>query len=214
MLLAIVEALFCVGGWREEGEESMAKKNDGVPETPHPFWLSRIVELRTCLPSELVDHPLQHKIHDPYQEAVLRGHLNSVGITNAIRMYTSPATGLATTLDGHLRRRLGETPWPTLVLDITDEEAAQILVLEDEMPGMAEKEKAALARLLETVRSEDAAVQQMLSALAEREGIVPSLAGNVGGEDKEPPEEFPVYDEDIPVEHTCPKCGYEWSGKA
>lgn len=26
-------------------------------------------------------------------------------------------------------------------------------------------------------------------------------------------EEFPAYDETIPTEHTCPKCGYRWSGK-
>lgn len=27
-----------------------------------------------------------------------------------------------------------------------------------------------------------------------------------------PPEEFPAYDEDLPTEHRCPACGYEWSG--
>src|SRR5690606_7237629 len=29
-----------------------------------------------------------------------------------------------------------------------------------------------------------------------------------------PPEEFPEFGEDIETEHRCPKCGYEWSGKA
>ncbi|MGW2213257.1 hypothetical protein, partial [Streptomyces sp. NPDC001781] len=29
-----------------------------------------------------------------------------------------------------------------------------------------------------------------------------------------PPAEFPSYDEDIPTEHRCPKCGYTWSGKS
>lgn len=29
-----------------------------------------------------------------------------------------------------------------------------------------------------------------------------------------PPEDFDEYDEDIDTEHRCPKCGYEWSGKA
>lgn len=28
-----------------------------------------------------------------------------------------------------------------------------------------------------------------------------------------PPEAFTAYDEGIEVEHRCPKCGYEWSGK-
>ena len=28
------------------------------------------------------------------------------------------------------------------------------------------------------------------------------------------PDEFGAYDEDIDIEHRCPKCGYSWSGKA
>ena len=28
------------------------------------------------------------------------------------------------------------------------------------------------------------------------------------------PEQFPEFDESIPTEHTCPKCGYKWSGGA
>jgi hypothetical protein len=28
----------------------------------------------------------------------------------------------------------------------------------------------------------------------------------------EAPEDFKEYDEDIPTEHVCPKCGYRWSG--
>lgn len=30
--------------------------------------------------------------------------------------------------------------------------------------------------------------------------------------DREPPEDFPEYDESIPTAHTCPACGYQWSG--
>lgn len=31
--------------------------------------------------------------------------------------------------------------------------------------------------------------------------------------DAVPPDDFPEYDEDIATEHTCPSCGYAWSGK-
>ena len=34
------------------------------------------------------------------------------------------------------------------------------------------------------------------------------------GSDEEPPESFREYDETIPTEHQCPKCGYTWSGAA
>jgi hypothetical protein len=29
-----------------------------------------------------------------------------------------------------------------------------------------------------------------------------------------PPDAFPEVDEDLPTEHRCPQCGYEWSGKS
>jgi hypothetical protein len=30
----------------------------------------------------------------------------------------------------------------------------------------------------------------------------------------QPPDEFPEYDENIPVDHQCPRCGYIWSGSS
>lgn len=30
--------------------------------------------------------------------------------------------------------------------------------------------------------------------------------------ESESPDDFKEYDEDIDIEHTCPKCGYKWSG--
>jgi len=41
-----------------------------------------------------------------------------------------------------------------------------------------------------------------------------SSLGNGKKTDVEAPEEFKEYTEDIPTEHTCPKCGYAWSGGA
>ena len=35
-----------------------------------------------------------------------------------------------------------------------------------------------------------------------------------GSSDGKPPESFTEYDETIPTEHECPKCGYTWSGAA
>ena len=35
-----------------------------------------------------------------------------------------------------------------------------------------------------------------------------------GSSDAKPPEEFKEFDETIPTEHECPKCGYRWSGQA
>jgi hypothetical protein len=34
-----------------------------------------------------------------------------------------------------------------------------------------------------------------------------------GTSDGEPPESFKEFDENIPTDHQCPKCGYRWSGQ-
>lgn len=39
------------------------------------------------------------------------------------------------------------------------------------------------------------------------------LAHMLRKEGKDAPEEFSGYDEDLETQHTCPKCGYEWSGQ-
>lgn len=183
-------------------------KKAPTPSFPAIDWRDRIVELRRCLPSALADHSLQHKIHGDFQRSVMCGVLKEVGKADALRAYVSPSTGALTLLDGHLRKSLGETPWPTLILDVTDDEAAYILLTGDEVTGLAKKEQTALARLLEEVHSADASVQQMLRQLAEQVSLPVEEAPVV----LSPPEEFPAYDEDIEVEHTCPRCGYQFSG--
>lgn len=41
-----------------------------------------------------------------------------------------------------------------------------------------------------------------------------SLVTYLAGVAVSPPGQFPAVDEDIATEHSCPKCGYRWSGKA
>ena len=65
---------------------------------------------------------------------------------------------------------------------------------------------------------DDRALQAMLSEMA-GSTIDPAALGlkewsdpaEIGG--AIPPEEFRTYDDDIEVEHRCPSCGYEWSGR-
>jgi hypothetical protein len=49
-----------------------------------------------------------------------------------------------------------------------------------------------------------------LSTLLTNVGV--GAGQGAGGGDRQPPEDFPEYDEAIPVEHTCPACGYQFSG--
>jgi hypothetical protein len=138
-----------------------------------PSFRNRVKELRYVSPRELEDHPLQHKVHPDHQRSVMRGILEEIGIADVLLAYESPASGKLVAIDGHLRKSLGNTPWPTVILDLDDAEAAYMLAVGDEVTLLAQKDREALARLLHEVQSGDNAVQQMLTTLAEREGIVP-----------------------------------------
>jgi hypothetical protein len=177
---------------------------------PAPQWRNRVKELRYLSPQELVDHPLQWREHPDLQQSALRGVLEEVGIAGALLAYESPTTGQLTAIDGHLRKSLGEVIWPVLILDVTDEEAALLLSTHDPLAALAESNKDQLAALLHSVQSGDAAVQQLLSELAEREGLTPPMGRQ---KDVMPPTDFQEYDEDIPTDYCCPKCGYTWSGQ-
>ena len=50
-----------------------------------------------------------------------------------------------------------------------------------------------------------------LSAIGFDEGELENLSTS---ETEEAPEDFDEYDENIETAHTCPKCGYSWSGKS
>jgi len=145
-----------------------------------PAWRNRVQELRYLSPRELDDHPLQHKVHPDQQRSVMRGVLQEIGMADVLLAYVSPTTNRLTAIDGHLRKSLGDTPWPTVILDVDDAEAAYILAIGDELTSLAVKDQDALTRLLREVQSGDSAVQQLLSELAEREGIVPATGGSDG----------------------------------
>lgn len=109
-------------------------------------------------------------------------------------------------IDGHLRTETDPAGMiPTLVLDVDEVEAGKLLATFDPLAAMAEADGKKLDALLQDVEINNEAVQAMLAALAEEAGIVPP-------DQPDAPESFPVVDENIDVEHSCPKCGYQWSG--
>jgi hypothetical protein len=138
-----------------------------------PAWRNRVKELRYVRPAELADHPLQWRVHPETQAAALKGILGEIGIAGALLAYESPTTGL-TSIDGHLRKSLdADVPWPTLILDVDDAEAAMLLATHDPLAAMASSDTAQLTALLHSVQSGEAGVQALLSQLAEDAGIAP-----------------------------------------
>ena len=149
---------------------------------------------------DLMPEPRNWRRHPKSQSDALAGVLREIGYADALLARETP-DGLML-VDGHLRASLTpDTLVPVLVLDVTEAEAATILATLDPLAAMAQADKSALDALLRSVSTGEAAVQQMLSQLAQDAGIMP------------PQVEFKEYDESVAdeVEYiTCPECGHKW----
>ena len=135
----------------------------------------RIRELRRVLAGELRPNPRNWRVHPAAQQDALRGVLAEIGYASALLARELP-DGSLMLIDGHLRAET--TPdalVPVLVLDVDEAEADKILVTHDPLAGMATTSEEQLQALLADVTTENAAVREMLDALA------PSAPGSAGG---------------------------------
>lgn len=164
----------------------------------------RIKELRRVKASELRPNHKNWRMHPTAQRDALRGVLAEVGYANAL-LAREETDGELVLIDGHLRAETTpDAEVPVLVLDISEAEADKLLATLDPLAAMAEADSAKLGALIREIDTGSEALQAMLAGLARENGLYKMLV--------EAPDEFPAVNENIPVEHTCPKCGYQWSG--
>ena len=128
----------------------------------------RVKELRRVPASELRANPKNWRTHPPAQEAALRGVLDEIGFADAM-IARETEDGLEL-IDGHLRREvMGDQEVPVLVLDVTEEEADQLLLTLDPLAMMAHADQDQLLELLRDNPFESNAVADMLEALVNGE---------------------------------------------
>lgn len=162
----------------------------------------RIKELRWTKASELIPHPHNWREHPPAQRAAMNGVLAEIGFADAVIARETPE-GLQL-IDGHLRQEVsGDQPIPVLIVDLTDEEADKMLVTLDPLAMMANANQDNLLALLESVKFEAQAVNDLLEALANGERQ-PMPTFEPVGEDEQG-----RLDEKAKV--TCPECGHEFT---
>jgi len=126
----------------------------------------RIKELRRVKAKDLIPNPKNWRVHPKAQAAALRGLLSEIGYADALLARELP-DGRLQLIDGHLRAET--TPnaiVPVLVLDVTESEADKILLTLDPLAAMAEADTERIGRLLETVRSDSPAVEELLRSTA------------------------------------------------
>src|SRR5579885_1576938 len=140
--------------------------------SPPVGWQNRIVGYGEADPHALRANPRNWRTHPKQQRQALSGVLRQVGVVQNV--IVNRRTGLL--LDGHLRVELAlaeqQPTVPVTYVDLAEDEEALVLATLDPVAALAEADAAQLDALLRQVDAQDAAVQQMLSTLAEEHGIV------------------------------------------
>ena len=135
----------------------------------------RIKELRRVPASELHPNPKNWRTHPKEQLDAIRGILAEVGFAGAELARELP-DGSLQLIDGHARAEIaGDAVVPVLVLDVTDAEADKILATFDPIGAMAEADAVKLDAILREVETGSEALADMLTALAEDNGILDGL---------------------------------------
>ena len=126
----------------------------------------RIKELRRVRARELRPNPKNWRRHPKLQADALRGVLAEIGYADALLARELP-DGTLLLIDGHLRAETTpEVEVPVLVLDLTEAEADKLLLTLDPLAAMAEADSSRITALLETVHSDNDALQELLRLTA------------------------------------------------
>lgn len=129
----------------------------------------RVKELRRVPASQLKPNPRNWRTHPQHQQDALRGVLADVGFADAVVARELP-DGSLELVDGHLRAETAaDAVVPVLVVELSDNEAAKVLLTHDSLAGMAGVDSENLASLLDDVQFEHEAVESMLTGLASRD---------------------------------------------
>lgn len=168
-------------------------------------WQNRIVEHGSAPANQFLAHELNARRHPGQQRESLRGSLNEVGWIAPV--IVSARTGKL--LDGHARIEEAlsvdeHEQVPFIKVDVSEGEERLILASFDPITNQAIYDREVLDELLREVSTGQAGLTALLTELAEQNLVIQPQA----------PEDFNVYDEDLETEFQCPKCSYQWSGKA
>ena len=127
---------------------------------------------------DVLEHPMNPKIHPEAQLEPLRGILEEVGKADVLRAYYSARNGGKLTYwDGHARQSLDPNEvWHVAIYDFDDAEADLLIATFDPIGWAAETSRAKLDELLRGVSTGNAAVQGLLSNIAESAGLIPAIA--------------------------------------
>ena len=126
---------------------------------------NRIVKTEQHHSSEINPFPWNPRKHPQDQKAAMAGIMNEVGILQELLCYYSPSDGKLYCLDGHMRFQEFDRVWDCKILDLTDEEAAKVVISYDGVGRMAQYDETLTRELEQEAAFEDAAVNVMIDGL-------------------------------------------------
>jgi DNA modification methylase len=126
----------------------------------------RIKEFRRVRAASLLDNPRNWRRHSKSQTDALRGLLKEIGYASAL-LVRELDDGKLMLIDGHLRAHTTpDMEVPVLILDVTEEEADKLLATLDPLAAMAESDSERLKILLQNVKTDSSAVEELLRRTA------------------------------------------------
>lgn len=186
----------------------MAQKKTKINgESLQQKWpADRIKRLKT---NDLIPYARNARLHTNAQVDQLANAIRRFGFTNPI-IVTADGEIIA----GHGRvmaaRRLGLEEVPGVVIadgEWTDEDRRAYRIWDNQSALLSEWSPEMLRIELSSLKLQDYDLN--LTGFDDK-----ALVTYLAGVNATPPEQFPGVGEDIATEHSCPKCGYRWSGKA
>lgn len=138
-------------------------KSKAPDAQPAALWRNRIVSHGTRAADAFTAHPANFRLHPAEQTRAITGALSSVGWVQDV--IVNKRTGRL--IDGHARvaeaLKIGpKTPVPYTEVDLTEAEERIVLATLDRMTSMAEIDPSMLDSLLASIKTDDAALKQLM----------------------------------------------------
>src|SRR5262245_28707975 len=131
----------------------------------------RIIDFRRVRASTIRPHPRNWRTHGKAQRKALEGVLKEIGYADAL-LARQLEDGSLQLVDGHLRAETTpDQEVPVLVLDLSEAEAAKLLVTLDPLAAMAGADADNLEAFLAEVRTDDEALQRFINCTARGAGV-------------------------------------------
>jgi ParB-like chromosome segregation protein Spo0J len=157
---------------------------------------------------DLLLDPLNVRAHSQRNVEAVRASLRRFGQRTPLIIDTS---GVVVAGNARLAaaRAEGWAEVEVVVFPGTPSEARAYAIADNRTAELAEWDDTLLAAALAQVNEDG-----LLGDVGFEPGEMQDLIAALNKGDADGPGEFPAYDDSIAVEHTCPRCGYEWSGSA